>query len=180
MIAIDLGVLEYYNSEKNEFVTEVGGIVRFEYTLKVLYEWEGVWKKAFLKGNLTYEETVDFYMRMALDPIKREFMTEGVMSKLADYVKDSSTATTFSSTQDDGKGTQVAKGKNYTAEELYALMFSSGIPLEFENRNLNRLLVILRIISSYNNPPKKMSKADILKQNAEINAKRRAKMNTKG
>lgn len=181
MIVIDLGTIEYYDSTENQFVYDECGVVRFEYTLKVIYDWEARWKKPFLKGDLTHEELVDFYMRMALDPIKEKFITEDVMNELSNYISDSNTATTFSSSDNGQNGNNpFSKGKIYTAEELYALMFMSRVPLDFENRNLNRLLTILRITSSYNNPPKKMNKQEILRQNAEINARRKAQMNTKG
>jgi hypothetical protein len=181
VISIDLGEIEYFNDTTNEFAYEKGGIVRFEYTLKVLYDWEGKWKKPFLKGGLTDNEMVDFYMTMALDPIEERFLTVGVQKILSEYIKNSNTATTFSSGPDGQSGNQgFNKGKMYTAEEIYALMFQAQIPLEFETRNLNRLLTILKIIAAYNNPPKKMSKQDILRQNAQINAQRKAQMKTRG
>jgi hypothetical protein len=177
LISIDLGTIEYYNG--NEFVYEIGGIVRFEYTLKVVYDWEAKWRKPFLKGGLTDEETIDFYMRMALDPLKESFLTTDITSILAEYIADQSTATTFSEEGPDGKPKSTNR-KIYTSEELYALMFEAQVPLEWENRNLNRLMTILRIISIHNNPPKKMSNEEILRQNRELNAKRRELLKTRG
>lgn len=178
MITIDLGTIEYYDSGSNQFVYDKGGIVRFEYSLKVIYDWESKWKKPFLKGNLTRDESLDFYMLMALDPIDKKFITEDVMLVLSKYIGESHTATTFTSSETGTSG--ISKGKVYTAEELYALMITANVPIEFENRNLNRLLVILRVISAYNSPPKKMSKQDIYKQNAELNRQRKEMLKTKG
>lgn len=181
VITINLGTIEYYDDEADRFIYDEGGTVRFEYSLKAIYNWEGKWCKPFLKGKLTDLETIDFYMMMALDPIEERFLTGEVMNILAEYITKSHTATTFSTPDNGQNGNSIAsKGKIYTSEELYALMFSAGVPLDFENRNLNRLLVILRIISSYNNPPKKMSKQDILKQNHELNRQRRAQLKSKG
>ena len=181
VITIDLGDIEYYDSETNEFMYDKGGTVRFEYSLKVIYDWESKWLKPFLKGGLTDEEQLDFYMMMALDPIEERFITVGVMNKLARYVEESHTATTFSSADEGQNGNNpFSKGKVYTAEELYALMFSAQVPLEFETRNLNRLLVVLKIIGLQNSPPKKMSKEDIYKKNRELNEQRRQMYNTKG
>jgi hypothetical protein len=180
LITIDLGTIEYYDSSSNQFEYEEGGVVRFEYTLKVVYDWENRWRKPFLKGGLTNEETVDFYKRMALDPIDEKFLTRSVMAKLSEYINDDSTATTFTTAdegQNKGKG---PKSKIYTSEELYALMFSQHVPLEFENRNLNRLLVILKIINMQSEEPKKMSREDVLRQNRELNEKRRQMYKTKG
>lgn len=184
VITLDLGTLEYFDSDKNQFVYEEGGIVRFEYSLKTLYEWEGKWKKPFMKGDLTEEEAFDFYMRMALDPIDEKFMTHEVIEVLSNYIKDTHTATKFSSVntpQNRQNGNNSPRTvKAYTSEELYALMFEAGVPLEFENRSLNRLLVILKIISNRNTPPKKMSKQEVLRQNAHLNAQRKAKLKTRG
>ena len=178
MITLDLGSQEYYDDEKNEFITETGGIVRFEYSLKAIYDWEYKWRKPFLKGNLSREEYVDFYLTMALDPVDVKFITDDVIFKLSKYISDSSTATVFNKVgESSGK---VGNTKLYTSEELYALMALENIPIEFENRNLNRLLTILRVIASYKEPPKKMSKEDIYKQNAELNRLRREQMKTKG
>lgn len=181
MITIDLGNIEFYDSTKNEFVYEHGGIVRFEYSLRALYEWEGKWKKPFLKNDkeLTGEELIDFYMKMALDPIDIRFMTIDVMKKLSEYINDPQTATVFTD-KSDGSSRNKKSNKTFTSEELYAMMTASNVPLDFENRNLNRLMVVLRIISNYNNPPKKMSRNDILKENARLNAERKAKLNSKG
>lgn len=179
MLTIDLATLEYYDSEKGEFTYESGGTVRFEYSLKALYEWEGRWKKPFLKGDLTYFELIDFYKLMALDQFDPKYLNDDVMKSIEDYIQDSSTATKFTDPQTPGSG-GVKNNKIHTSEELYAMMFSAGIPLDFENRNLNRLLTILRIVSVQNNPPKKMSKEDVLKQNREYNRQRKEQMKTKG
>jgi len=178
MLTIDLGVVEYFDGYTNQFKYEEIGIVNFEYSLKVIYEWESKWKKPFLKGDLNQEETLDFYVTMALDPIDPKYISSEVMEELSRYISDSQTATTFSSVS--GTSTNGAVPKAHTSEEIYALMFTAGVPLEFENRNLNRLLTVLKIISAYNNPPKKMSNQDILRQNAQLNAQRKAQLATKG
>lgn len=181
MITINLGTIEYYDSDSNQFVYDEGGIVRFEYSLKAVYHWESKWRKPFLKGGLSEEESIDFYMTMALDPIDKKFMSDEVMDTLSKYIRDSDTATTFSTPPDGQNGNKTSgNGKVYTAEELYALMFMKNIPLVFEERNLNRLLIILKVIQAYNDPPKKMSQQDIMRQNAELNRQRREQMKTKG
>lgn len=179
MITIDLGTLEYYDGSINEFINKEGGIVRFEYSLKAIYEWEGRWKKPFLKSQMTSEEAIDFYKKMALDPIDIDFLTPSVIETLKVYIQDQQTATTFTS-HESSKGKGSGKSSFHTAEDIYARMVLAGIPLEFENRNFNRLLILLRIISTYNEPPKKMSQQDILRQNQSLNEQRKAMLKTKG
>lgn len=177
MITIDLGSVEEYDDALNEFVYHDGGIVRFEYSLKAVYEWEGKWKKAFLKGEATDDELIDFYKHMALDPFDTRFLTNDVINALNKYISNPNTATTFATHGQDGVS---GKSKIYTSEEIYANMIVAGVPLEFESRNLNRLLTTLKIISLRNEPPKKMAKQDILKQNTSLNEQRKAMLKTKG
>lgn len=179
MITIDLGTIEYYDSLQNEFVYLNGGVVRFEYSLQALYAWEGKWKKPFLKGGLSNDEALDFYKCMALDPVDERFINNDVMTALSEYIDSSNTATTFSS-GGHAEEPRAKKGKVYTSEEIYALMFMAGVDISMETRNLNRLMVMLKIVASYNNPPKKMSKEEIFRQNAKLNAERKAQMKTRG
>ena len=145
MITINLGTNEYYDDDINQFIYEDLGTVSFEYSLKALYLWEGKWKKPFLKGKRTDEELMDFYVAMALEPIEPRQLSYEVTEQLSQYISDVETATTFTSNIVDQNGYQnPTAAKTYTAEELYGLMISAGVPLEWENRNLNRLLVILR------------------------------------
>lgn len=178
MISIDLGTIEYYDTTTNQFNYKEGGIVDFEYSLKVVYDWECKWRKPFLKGKLTDSELLDFYKMMAMTPIDEDFITDEVITILSRYITDPQTATTFSTSQNENK--KPSNSKIYTAEELYAIMFMENIPIEFETRNLNRLLTIIRVISSYREKPKKMSREEIHKQNAKLNAERKKQLQSKG
>lgn len=180
MLTLDLGVIEVYDPTTGEFNTEHGGIVRFEYSLKAVYDWEGKWKKPFLNGGHTDEQWIDFYCKMALDPFKKEFLSEELLMLLKQYIEDPHTATVFRSNTDDGKASKSNEGKFQTSEEIYVAMISAQIPLEFEYRNLNRLITILRIMSLKGEKPKKMTKQEVLSQNASLNAQRKAMLKTKG
>lgn len=181
MISIDLGTIEFFDGQKEEFIYEPVGVVNFEYTLKAIYDWEAKWRKPFLKGGLNAFELLDFYILMADRPFDTRALTEEIVEQLANYLEDAQTATTFTTPEEGQNGSKgFSKAKIYTAEELYALMFMNQIPIEFENRNFNRLTTVLRVISNYNSPKKKMSKEDILKQNAELNRQRREQLKTKG
>lgn len=177
MIRIDLGVIEYFDDSKKKFVYKNGGFVEFEYSLKAIYEWEGIWKKPFINKEHSNDEILHFYKLMADRDFDDEFLTIEITNMLSKYIGESHTATTFSN-QEVQNGSR--SSKILTSEEIYAMMFDAGIPLEFENRNLNRLMVMLKVISNRNNPPKKMSKQDILKQNSELNRQRREMLKTKG
>lgn len=180
LITIKKSRTEEYDSETNEFIYHDGSEVSFEYSLKAVFDWESRWKKPFLRNDLTNEESIDFYKTMALGPMDDDFLTVDVIQQLSDYINDPNTATTFTSNFGEGNTGGSGKGKINTSEEIYASMFSAGVPLEFENRNLNRLLAILKIISLANEPPKKMSREEVVRQNASLNAQRKAMLNSKG
>jgi hypothetical protein len=180
VLTMDLGTMEYFDGGTNEFLYDEVGVICFEYSLKVLYEWEAKWKKPFLRGDRTDDELLDFYKMMALNPIKEESFTNDVMVRLSEYIGDSNTATRFSPAGESQNDSTTIRKKDYTAEEIYALMIMNNVPLEFENRNLNRLLTVLKIIATYNNPPKNMSQEEILRQNRELNKQRKEQYQTKG
>ena len=181
MLILELGTIEEYDEEINQFRYYEGGTVRFEYSLKTMYDWESKWKKPFLEGKYNDEELKDFFCMMAMDPFDERFLTREVLDALGQYVGSTQTATTFSAAPSSSQNANKFNiGKIYTAEEIYGLMFMNNVDLEFENRNLNRLLVILRVINNYNTPKEKMSQADIYEQNRKLNEQRKAEMKTKG
>lgn len=185
MITIYKPASELFDSVNRQFIYTDPATARFEYSLKAVYEWESRWGKPFLpqlerfiNGEHDSPEALDFYKEMAIDVIDDDFLSNDVIEQLLKYINSPSTATTFT-TPNNGGGS-VKKGKVNTSEEIYASMFAAGVPLEFENRNLNRLLVILKIIALSSEPPKKMSREDVLRQNASLNAQRKAMLKSKG
>lgn len=179
MITLNLNAIEYYDDNINEFINLPSKTVNFEYSLFAVSKWESKWKIPFLtsrfKGN--DPKLIDFYLAMCDDPtLNSDYINKSVADTLSKYIADPQTATTFTS-QNDNIPT---KTKIFTAEEIYAIMCMNHVPIEFEHRNLNTLLVILRIISVYNNPPKKMSRTEVLSQNRRLNEERKKKYNTRG
>jgi hypothetical protein len=67
-----------------------------------------------------------------------------------------------------------------TAEIIYYWMISLKIPLEWENRHLNRLFTLIKVCNQKNAPEKKMNKRDMIAQRNMLNAQRKAAHNTQG
>lgn len=178
MLVIDFGTKESYNSSTNVFETVDIGLIRFEYSLKALYEWEGVWLKPFKPETLSDAELLDFYHKMALDNFNPTYFDIPSINKLSEYVGKANTATKFSAVG--GQNGNKLAAKTYTSEEVYGLMAEYNIPLEFENRNLNRLFTIIKVMDERKRPPTKMNRQEILQQNAELNRQRREAMKTRG
>ena len=181
MLEIRIDGKEFWNQEKEEFVNTKGITLRLEHSLISVSKWEAKYKRPFLSdGPKTLQETYDYISFMSLDRnvnmTELEGITEEDYKKILDYIHDSMTAT---------KITQNEKNKSksshiLTSEEIYYDMTALNIPFECEKWHLNRLLTLIQIASIKNETPKKMSKSEIYRQNAELNKARRAKYRSKG
>lgn len=181
MLEIRIDGKEFWNQEKEEFVNTKGITLRLEHSLISISKWEAKYKRPFLSdGPKTLQETYDYIAFMSLDRnvsmTELEGITEEDYKKILDYIHDPMTATKISNN---------AKNKpnsNHvlTSEEIYYDMTALNIPFECEKWHLNRLLTLIQIASIKNEPPKKMSKGEIYRQNAELNKARRAKYHSKG
>lgn len=110
-----------------------------------------------------------------VDPDVYNHLTKANVNAVIDYINAPMTATTFSK---DGRGK--ANKEIVTSELIYYWMIAYNIPSEYQKWHLNRLLTLIRICGIKNAPPKKMSKGEVMRNNAAINAARRAKMHSKG
>ena len=181
MLEIRIDGKELWNQEKEEFVNTKGITLRLEHSLISVSKWEAKYKRPFLSdGPKTLQETYDYIAFMSLDRnvsmTELEGITEEDYKKILDYIHDPMTATKIS------KNANNKPNSNHvlTSEEIYYDMTALNIPFECEKWHLNRLLTLIQIASIKNEPPKKMSKGEIYRQNAELNRARRAKYHSKG
>ena len=72
-------------------------------------------------------------------------------------------------------------GRTITNELIYYWMSALQIPFSpCEKWHINRLMTLIRVASIEQQPPKQMSKRDIMAQNKSLNAARRAKLKSRG
>lgn len=182
MLQITVPPLDGWDEENQVFV-KIGKeqTLQLEHSLVSLAKWESKWCKAFLsKREKTDEEVLDYIKCMTLtqnvNPEVYSRLTEENMREINAYIEAPMTATYFAPEVEGGK----SSGEQVTAELIYYWMIALTIPVKFEKWHLNRLLALIKVCNIKNQPPKKMSRREILNRQAAINKSRRQKYNTKG
>ena len=180
MLQIVIPASELFDESKNEFVHMKEQTLCLEHSLVSLSKWESKWCKAFFsKEAKTYEETIDYIKCMTITQnVKDEVylrLTKDNIEQINKYIEAPMTATYFS---DDKNSKQ--NRETVTAELIYYWMITLNIPFECQKWHLNKLLTLIRVCNIKNQPPKKMSKRDIMSRNAHLNAARRNKLNSRG
>lgn len=173
-------VPESYDSKNNEFIDAKTTTLQLEHSLISLSKWESKWCKPFLsKKEKTDEEIIDYIKCMTItqnvNPDIYNKLTAENIESINNYIYAPMTATTF---REDKSGP--VHNEIVTSELVYYWMFSLNIPVECEKWHLNRLLTLVRVFNVKNQPPKKMSRGDIMRRNAALNANRRKQLNSKG
>lgn len=180
MLVLTIPGEEFWDAKKEEFVTAKGWTLTLEHSLVSLSKWESKWCKPFLsQSDKTEEEILDYIRFMTLtqkvDPEAYVHLTTEHYNKINEYINLPMTATWFSKEQ---KGSR--NREQVTAEIIYYWMIAHNIPFECQKWHLNRLLTLIKVCNIKSQPPKKMSKREILSQNAALNAARRKRLGTKG
>lgn len=179
MLELNIEKKDLWDETNNEFLLLDAFTLKLEHSLLSLTKWESKWKKPFLSdAPKTYEETIDYIRCMTISQNIPDYYYNAIgseeLTKIKEYISDPMTATTIKETP--GKGSN----EIWTSELIYYTMIEFGIPMECEKWHLNRLLTLIRVCSIKNSPSKKMTKSEILIKNSELNAKRRAQLNSRG
>lgn len=179
MLSITIPGLESFDETTNEFIYYEGETIQLEHSLVSISKWESNWCKPFLSGSdKTVEEIMDYIKCMTVTENVAEDVYERLseenFAKINEYIGRPMTATTF--VEDNNKGGR----EIITSEIIYYWMVSYNIPFECQYWHLNRLLTLVKVCNVKNNPPKKMSRQEILARNKALNEARRKEMNTRG
>lgn len=177
MITLSIGAMDYFDESSNKFVAKGGTLVRFEHSLLSVSKWESKYRKPFLvKEQKSNQETMDYFLFMALDPFDPRELTNDNIQALADYLNEEPQTATRVTPTPDKHGRKIV----LTSEVIYAYMAMGGVPFEAELWNINRLLKLIEVINEFNKPEQKMSKAKTIQQNKQLNEARKRKYKTKG
>lgn len=181
MLEIVVPSAELWDEENNQFIYTKEQTLRLEHSLVSLSKWESKWCKPFFsKAEKTKQEIVDYVKCMTLTQNVPDdtymCLTADNFKEIDNYINAPMTATWFSK-EEKASGTS---REQVTSELIYYWMIALGIPSEYQKWHINRLLTLIRVCNIKNQPPKKMSKRDIMSRNAALNAARRKQLNTKG
>lgn len=181
MLVIIIPPFEAWDESREEFISFKGQTLQLEHSLVSLSKWESKWCRSFLhKGPTTEDEIIDYIKCMTLtkgvNSDTYRFLTSENIDQIRDYINAPMTATTFSKDTKGGKGGR----EIVTSELIYYWMIALNIPMECQKWHLNRLLTLIRVCNIKGQPPKKMSKREIMSRNAALNAARRKQYNTSG
>lgn len=180
MLQITIPGREFFDEETQTFFSTKEQTLQMEHSLVSLSKWEAKWNKAFLgKQEKTPEEILDYFRCMTItknvDPKVYNLLTQEQIDQINEYINAPMTATYFSN----NKNGPISR-ETITSELLYYWMIAFNIPFECQKWHLNRLITLIRVCDVKSSGGKKMSKADIAKRNASLNAARRAKLRTRG
>lgn len=181
MLKLITDPVESFNNVTNEFEIVINSVtLLLEHSLISISKWEAKYHKAFLSNSskLTNEEFLDYIRFMSLNNVDDriyENLSSRNLRQIMDYIDDSQSATTFSRESERGVSREII-----TSELIYYWMIHLNIPSEYQKWHLNRLLTLIKICNIKGQPEKKMSQRDIMNQNRQLNALRRAKSNSKG
>lgn len=177
MITITIPETELYDNEKSEFIIRESINLRFIFNLVILDKWEAKYRKRLLDNeDITIQEYYDLFKMMCLDDFDISLIDNDIFGQLIKYIKDTPTATVLPKRKSN-KGS--SRKQILTSEIIYAYMTIFGIDIEWENRNLNKLLMLINVVNDLQSPPEKMSRQEALEEHRNLILERRRMMEKK-
>lgn len=181
MLKIHIKPVELFDEKTMEFITVKEQTIAMEHSLVSIAKWEEKWEIPFIgRQEKTDEQWLDYFRCMTITQNVPEetfyALSAENISEIQKYIEAPHSATFFKESNSKGPV------KTVTSEEIYSWMISLQIPVEFQKWHINRLLNLIRLININNDPSKKnkkMTSKDLRNRN-EINAQRRAMLNSKG
>lgn len=177
---------ECYDAELNLFHTTKETTLVLEHSLVSISKWESKWKTPFMQNQkgLTQRQLESYVKCMTLtqnvDPVVYTALTRANYEEILAYMSDPMSATTINEKNLPRNGPGHS-GKVVTSELVYYWMSALQLPFDpCQKWHFNRLMNLIRIASIEQQPPKKMSKRDVMSQNKSLNAARRARLHSKG
>lgn len=184
MLSIIVPGGEFFDEEKNEFYYGENTELKMEHSLISISKWEAIFHKAYnTDKKKTPEEQLEYYKCMTInkvDPEVYDRLTADNIKQIIEYINEPMTAfhrQTFEKSSSPGS---LKRGDTMISELIYYYMILFGIPFECEKWHFNKLMALIEVCMIKNKPEKSMSKRELNRRNASINAARRKAHGTRG
>lgn len=189
MLEIEIPGEEWWDERTEMFCYTKPVKLRLEHSLVSLSKWESKWKVPFYAEDKpkTQQMMTDYVRCMTVtqgvDPAVYKRLSRENLNTIYTYMNDPMTATWFAGEPKPGekiqngtkrRGRRMPPKKVMTAEVLYSRMFALNIPMECEKWHLNRLMTLIRVCAEAQNPPRKMSRKEVMNWQRALNEKRKA------
>lgn len=176
MLELDVVVAEAYDETTKKFVPTTHR-VQLEHSLASMSKWESKFEKPFLgPDDKSDQETLGYIemMIVGVQPPPETFwnLVKNHMDEIQTYISKDMTATRVSEIQKKNGG----RRQTITSELIYSWLVAMQIPFETEHWHLNRLIMLVRVISAQNAPKQKMTAA----QRQQLNRQRQAQNKSRG
>lgn len=180
MLTIKVLKNEFWDPKNEVFIEVPPTTLNLEHSLISISKWEAIWHIPFLGKEQKSEEQMRSYvecmtLNKGVDPNVYLGLNADNRKRINDYISNPMTASTFPPEKE-----QAGKHETVTSELIYYWMVANFIPFECEKWHLNRLLTLIKTCSFKNAPPKKLGKNQLMRNNAALNAARRAKYHSHG
>lgn len=180
MLTLIISGAEWFDNETQTFLTDGDLVLELEHSLISLSKWESEFQKPFLSAaDKTPDEILAYVRHMLITKLDVDIpfgrFTQANLDQINVYINSKQSATTFGS-MPERKG----QGEVITAELIYYWLVAFTIPFECQYWHINRLFALIRICNIKNSKPKKMSRHEMATRNRELNAQRKAQLNTTG
>lgn len=180
MLRLEVVISEGYDEETSEFTKAESVIIELEHSLVSLSKWESQWCIPFLSNEEKTEEQVLSYVLCMILPggypeSALHKLNQRHFEQVNEYINSKMTATWVH------EDNPVGPHEIITAELIYYWMIALGIPVQFENWHLNRLLMLIKVCSIKNNAgKKKIRPGNSAAERRALNEQRRRELGTRG
>lgn len=182
MLQVVVPGVEFYDEVKNEFIELGEETLNLEHSLVAISKWESKHHRSFLAHkDKTNEEMMDYIKCMTINKVSQyvyQRLTKENFERIKEYIEDPMTATYINRVD-----TSTGPKDTVTAELIYYWMVALQIPFECQYWHLNRLMALIEVCNIKNKAASgtsKMSKGDIMRKNAALNAARRRQAGSRG
>jgi hypothetical protein len=179
VLQLKIMAAESFDEATSKFVSAVEAVLELEHSLVSLSKWESKWEIPFLGDKpKTNEQILDYVVMMLsgteVSPELLTRLSDDNIRELNEYINAKMSATWIREEK------QRDTGEIVTSELIYYWMIALGIPFECQYWHLNRLLMLIKVCNIKNAPKKKLSRAEAIQQQRDLNAQRRKELNSKG